>query len=121
MHGPSMPGFVRRGFTFQIDREGVAIDEPEEIVVDVGYDDLEMDEASAPEELGKRLSELAGEKVSDDEGIFDLAVYKDGELVAALVLACEDGALSLGGERSADVEEEELAAAIVEALTDTSE
>jgi hypothetical protein len=115
-----MAGFVRRGFTFQIDREGVTLDAPEEIVFNVDYEDLQLDDSSAAEEVGNRLTALTGEQVADEEGIFDLAVYRDGELVAALVLSCEEGMLSLGGERSDDVKDDELAAAIVAALTDSS-
>lgn len=112
-----MPAFESQGLSFEIDRAGVSIDEPEEIQLSVEYSDLGTDEASAPFDLGERLSALAKEKVVDEEGIFDLAVYRGRELVAALVLACEEDALALGGERVSGVEDEQLAEAIVAALS----
>jgi hypothetical protein len=108
--------FQSAGLVFAIDRTGAEIDAPHLIELDVGYDVLGIDPESAPEEMGKRLSGLFGEPIEDEEGIFDLVVSKDGAVVAALVLACEDDALALGGERSSEIDDDGLATALVRAL-----
>ena len=99
-----------------MDREGVTLESPEEITLDVDYDDAGLDPDDAPSELGRALSALTEEQVEDEEGMFALAVYRGGAPVAALSVSCEDDALNLGGERVRDITDEELAAALVEAL-----
>lgn len=111
-----MSFFERNGLRFTHDREGVAVETPYEIQIDIAYEDLAIDEDDAPAVVGKRLSKLTKSVIVDEEGIFDFAVTRDGALVAALVLACEDDALELAGERTAAITDEELAEAIYLAL-----
>lgn len=115
-HTPAVSTFHSAGLDFIVDRAGAQIEAPHLIQLDIDYAVLGIDPATAPVEIGRRLSKLLGETVDDEEGIFDLAVTKDGALVAALVLACEDEAIELGGERSAEVDDDGLATALVRAL-----
>lgn len=114
-----MTHFEAQGLSFRLDRAGALLERPEPIDIELAYDDLELAPDDAPEALGARLSRLLGESVYDEEGLYDLEVTRGGAVVAALVLACEDEALALGGERAASVSDEELAAAIAEALAPT--
>ena len=69
--------------------------------------------------LGRRLSALLGAPVSDEEGIFDLAVERDGAVVAAVQLSCgedDEDVLELLGERAPSVQVRALVEALVEAL-----
>lgn len=111
-----MSSFERNGLTFTIDHEGVTLEDSAEIEIEIDYETLAVDSESAPEKIGERLSKLTGAEIADEEGIFDLAVRREGELVAALMMACEDDALVLGGERSDGVSDEELAEALALAL-----
>jgi hypothetical protein len=112
-----MASFEQNGLRFEMDREGVEIPAPQEIQLDVDYEDLGIDPEDAASVVGRRLSALTESSVHDEEGLYDLAVRRDGTLVAALVLACEEDALSLGGERVAEIDDEALAEALVAALT----
>ena len=112
-----MTSFEAHGFTFSIDRRGVTVPSGETIDIDVDWADLGLDPAQAPTDLAARLSRLAGEAVEDEEGIFDLAVTREGRTVAALVLACEDDALELVGERASEIDDEAIAGALIAALT----
>ncbi len=116
-----MHTFESQGLVFALDRDGVEIASPDTIQIDLTCEDVGIDPDEAPEQLGARLSKLLGEDVSDDEGIFDLAVSKGGVPVAALCVSCEDEELELGGERSGAVTDEEIAAALALALTGESE
>lgn len=69
--------------------------------------------------LGRRLTALLGVPVSDEEGIFDLAVERDGAVVAAVQLSCgedDEDVLELLGERSPSLPVSALVEALVEAL-----
>lgn len=111
-----MSSFEAQGLSFRVDRAGAVLAEPEPIDVELALDELGLSSDDAPEALGERLSRLLGETVYDEEGLYDLEVSRAGVVVAALVLACEDDVLALGGERAASVTDEELAAAVAEAL-----
>jgi hypothetical protein len=108
--------FESQGLVFALDKSGAEVGSPEIVQIDVACEDADIDPARAPEIVGERLSRLLDVPVSDEEGIFDLVVSKDGAVVAALVVACEDEALALGGERTAAVTDFALASALVEAL-----
>ncbi len=112
-----MASFEQDGLSFHLDRVGVTLPTSREIQLDVDYDDLAIDPDRAADELGRRLSALTGEAVMDEEGLFDFAVYRGETLLAALVLSCEDDELSLGGERAETIDDEDLARAVVGALT----
>lgn len=111
-----MSTFHSAGLDFAVDRAGAELESPHLIQLDIGYDVLGLTAEAAPAEIGRRLSKLLGEVVEDEEGIYDLVVTKDGALVAALVLACEDDGIELGGERSEEIDDDGLAAALVRAL-----
>lgn len=111
-----MGSFQRLGLTFSVDRDGVELDPSERIDFEVAYEDLGFTDEKAPEQLGARLSELTGERVEDDDGIYDLAVHRDGALVAAVALCCEEGVLVFAGERVEGLADEDLAQALCEAL-----
>lgn len=111
-----MGSFHANGFEFRMDREGVTIPDAEAIEHEIEYDDFACAAEDASVELGERLSRLTDEAVEDEEGIFDLAVYRAGELVAALVLSVEETQLDLTGERIASVKDVELASALAAAL-----
>lgn len=119
-HTSAVSTFQSAGLVFAVDRAGALVESPHLIELDVGYDVLGIDPESAPTELGRRLSNLLGEPIEDDEGIFDLVVTKDGAVVAALVLACEEDAVALGGERSSEIDDDGLATALVRALDSAS-
>jgi hypothetical protein len=113
--------FESQGLVFALDRAGVEIANADVIQIDLSCEDAGLDPDHAAEQLGARLTKLLGEEVSDEEGMFDLAVSKDGAIVAALAVACEDDTLELGGERTAAVTDEELAAALAQALAGGTE
>ncbi len=86
---------------------------------------IEPDEASLDgdeplaELLGRRLSALLGVPVRDEEGIFDLAVEREGTVVAAVQLSCgedDEDVLELLGERAPSLPVRALVEALVEAL-----
>lgn len=112
--------FAARGLRFRFDREGAEVDGPRQAVAetiepsDAGF----VEGATLAEQLGARLSALLGETVGDDEGIFDLAVEREGAIVAAVQLSCDDDEDTLGllGERSGALAPGELASALAEAL-----
>ncbi|MFO0554158.1 MAG: hypothetical protein U0271_37605 [Polyangiaceae bacterium] len=110
-----MGSFFQNDLEFEMDHDGALVDDPEEIQLDVAYDDLKVEGDSAEAELARRLSVLTEETVEPDE-LFDLAVRRQGKIVAALVLAVQDDAVELAGERARDVTDEDLAEAIVAAL-----
>lgn len=114
----AVSGFDSNGMHFEIDRVGVEVEGPEPIEVSIALDDLDFGEDPVTE-LAARLSKLLGEAVHDEEGLYDFAVTREGELVAALVLACEEdeGTLELGGERVATVSDEDIAACVASALS----
>lgn len=111
-----MASFHQGGFAFCIDREGVTVSESEPIEHAIEYEDFGGSAERAALDLGERLSRLTGEVVEDEEGIFDLAVYRAGELVAALVLSAEEEELELTGERVTQVKDQEIAEALTAAL-----
>lgn len=99
-----------------MDREGVTVPDAETIEHEIEYEDFGCSSHDAVTEVGVRLSRLTGESVEDEEGIFDLAVYRAGELVAALVVSTEDSQLELSGERVPAVKDLELGDALTGAL-----
>jgi hypothetical protein len=111
-----MGSFEQNGLTFQSDRTGVSVDAPEEILTGLDYEDLDLEPELAAEELGRRLSALTSETIADEEGLFDLAVFRGEALVAALIVSCDDDGVDLSGERTSHVTDEELAAALLDAL-----
>lgn len=121
-HGTTLAGvsgFEQRGLRFDLDREGVSIDDPEVIQVDVDWADLGIEPDDAADEIRRRLAALTGQPLDQDE-LYDLVVSKSGHVVAALVVACEEDVLELAGERTVEVEDEELAEALLEALARAS-
>lgn len=111
-----MASFEADGLVFHIDRAGITLSPSQTIDIAVDWADLGVAAEQAPTELAARLSRLTGEAVEDEEGIFDLAVTQAGKTVAALVLACEDDALELAGERAPEIDDEALARAVIAAL-----
>lgn len=114
--------FEARGFRFRLDREGAEVSGGPARAVQAR---IEPDEASLDgdeplaELLGRRLSALLGVPVSDEEGLFDLAVERDGAVVAAVQLSCgedDEEVLELLGERSPSLPVRALVEALVEAL-----
>jgi len=108
--------FESQGLVFAIDEAGAELASSEEVQIDIALEDLEIDPETAPELLGRRLSRLVGEAIADEEGMFDLVVSREGAVVAAILVACEDEALALSGERVADITDFALASALIEAL-----
>lgn len=100
--------------TFTVDKTGTAVEDPNPIEIEIDYADLDIDAERAPEELAARILAALGTKVEDEEGIFDLVVSDGGDVVAALVLDCEEDALALAGERTKKVTDEQLAEAVIE-------
>ncbi len=81
---------------FSIDREGVELQAPadalREIDVDIDVEELELQaREDLPIQLGRRLSHLLGERVEDEEGMFDLLVRRDGTPIASLVVSAGPG------------------------------
>ncbi|WP_438006230.1 hypothetical protein WME89_47760 [Sorangium sp. So ce321] len=114
--------FEAGGFRFRLDREGAEVSEaparPVQASIDPDEAGLGGDEPLA-ELLGRRLSALLGAPVSDEEGIFDLAVEREGAVVAAVQLSCgedDEDVLELLGERAPSVQVRALVEALVEAL-----
>ncbi|WP_441292579.1 hypothetical protein ACSRUE_21235 [Sorangium sp. KYC3313] len=114
--------FEARGFRFRLDREGAEVSgaptRAVQATIDPGEAGLDGDEPLA-ELLGRRLSALLGAPVSDEEGIFDLAVERDGAVVAAVQLSCgedDEDVLELLGERSPSLPVRALVEALAEAL-----
>ena len=70
--------------TFAIDRIGAAVEEASPIEFEIEYEDLGIDADRAPEELAERIHAALGEKVEDEEGIFDFVVSDGERVVAAL-------------------------------------
>ncbi|WP_437586126.1 hypothetical protein [Sorangium sp. So ce1000] len=115
--------FEARGFRFRLDREGAEVSEAptRSIQATIEPDEAGLDDGDEPlaELLGRRLSALLGTPVSDEEGIFDLAVERDGTVVAAVQLSCgedDEDVLELLGERSPSLPVRALVEALVEAL-----
>ena len=108
------------GIRFRLDDQGAHIDGPTRPVhVEIDADDVGLaGEEPLAEALGRRLTQLFGREVQDDEGIFDLAAESQGRVVAALQLspADDDAALVLLGERGASTDERTLVEALTEAL-----
>ncbi|NUP10551.1 MAG: hypothetical protein HOW73_31265 [Polyangiaceae bacterium] len=111
-----MSSFRSGNFEFALDREGASVDDHETIELDVDYETVGIDPDEAPEQIGRRLSTLLTTEVVDEEGIFDLIVREEGRIVAALVIACEEDAIALGGERVSGIDDETIASALVDAL-----
>ncbi|AUX27502.1 hypothetical protein SOCEGT47_080930 [Sorangium cellulosum] len=114
--------FEARGLRFRLDREGVLVSEgparPVQARIDPDEAGLGGDEPLA-ELLGRRLSALLGAPVSDEEGTFDLAVEREGAVVAAVQLSCgedDEDVLDLLGERAPSLPVRALVEALVEAL-----
>ncbi len=83
--------FEARGLRFRLDREGAEVSggPARAIQATIDPDEVSLDgDEPLPELLGRRLSALLGVPVSDEEGIFDLAVERDGAVVAAVQLSC---------------------------------
>ncbi|WP_437602092.1 hypothetical protein [Sorangium sp. So ce590] len=114
--------FEAGGLRFRLDRQGAEVSGGPARAVQAR---IEPDEASLDgdeplaELLGRRLSALLGVPVSDEEGIFDLAVERDGAVVAAVQLSCgedDEDVLELLGERAPSLPVRALVEALVEAL-----
>lgn len=95
---------MAQSFSFTLDREGLVLDggevDPVEATIAcaaLGWE--EGDDDDVIDALEDRIAERTGEEVDDDEGIFDLAVHQGERLVAVLVVAVEDGAIEVHGER----------------------
>lgn len=112
---PAMP-FTRNDLDFSEDVAGAELPAGQHVEFELDYEELGIDPESAPEQLGAILSALLGSSIDDEEGLFDLAVHDDGELVATLTLSCEDDALEVVGERAASIPEATLADALLSAL-----
>ncbi|WP_437727097.1 hypothetical protein [Sorangium sp. So ce861] len=114
--------FEARGLRFRLDRQGAEVSggpaRPVQATIEPDEAGLDGDEPLA-ELLGRRLSALLGAPVSDEEGIFDLAVEREGAVVAAVQLSCgedDEDVLELLGERAPSLPVRALAEALVEAL-----
>ncbi|WP_437817614.1 hypothetical protein [Sorangium sp. So ce1078] len=114
--------FEARGLRFRLDRQGAEVSEGPARAVQARIEPdeagLDGDEPLA-ELLGRRLSALLGAPVSDEEGIFDLAVERDGAVIAAVQLSCgedDEEVLELLGERAPSLPVRALVEALVEAL-----
>ena len=108
--------FERDGFVFGLDRLGLTLEKSEVVEFELDYEELGIDPDAAPADLGAALTELLRQPVADDEGLFDLAVHRDGNLVATLTLSCEDDSLEVLGERMPSISEASLAHALLGAL-----
>ncbi len=114
-----MSAFERNGLSFAIDRVGVELASPEEIQTSIPYDQLDIGDDDVPAGvIAERISALLGESVEDEDAHFDFAVSFGGEIVAAVVIECDDddNVLFVGGERSRAVTDEQLASALAAAL-----
>lgn len=109
--------FAFEDLRFSHDRTGTELPEGRAIEFALDYDELGLDADEAPTQLGARLSALLGGVLEDEEGIFDLLVHRDGELVATLSLACEDDVLEVIGERVSSLVEAHLAEALLSELS----
>ena len=112
-----MTPFEHAGLQFTLDRHGLELEGGHAVEIELDYADLDMDPDDAPAQLGHVLTRLFESTVADEEGLFDLAVHRDGVLVATLALACEDEMLEILGERATTVSEAALAEALLENLT----
>jgi hypothetical protein len=111
--------FEANGLRFTHDLDGASVGEADTRPIDVALDPEDArltSEAPLEEQLGERLSAMLGERVQDEEGIFDLAVERAGIVVAAVQLSCDDDAIELLGERAASLTEAALCEALIEAL-----
>ncbi|AUX30796.1 MULTISPECIES: hypothetical protein [Sorangium] len=117
--------FEARGLRFRLDRQGAEVSggPARPVQARIEPDEAGLDgDAPLAELLGRRLSALLGAPVSDEEGIFDLAVERDGAVVAAVQLSCGDDdeddedVLELLGERAPSLPVRALVEALVEAL-----
>lgn len=112
--------FEARGLRFRLDHEGAqvaGVRQPVAVTiepVEAGFGEG----ATLNELLGTRLSALFGRTIGDEEGIFDLVVEREGGVVAAVQLSCDDDedVLELLGERAESLAPTVLAAALAEAL-----
>jgi hypothetical protein len=91
---------------FSLDRQGVQLPLPFESLRDIDADlDVEdlglLSNDELPSQLGSRLSSLLGEKVHDEDGIYDLVACINGQPVATLVLSAgpNDDFVNLAGSR----------------------
>ncbi|WP_437319700.1 hypothetical protein [Sorangium sp. So ce385] len=114
--------FEARGLRFRLDRQGAEVSggpaRPVQAKIAPDEAGLDGDEPLA-ELLGRRLSALLGAPVSDEEGIFDLAIERDGAVIAAVQLSCgedDEDVLELLGERAPSLPVRALVEALAEAL-----
>ena len=108
--------FEQDGFVFTLDRAGLKVHDGNPVDFELDYEELDIDPARAALDLGARLTTLLRQMVEDEEGLFDLAVHRDAQLVASLALSCEPDALEVVGERCSAVSEASLAQALLAAL-----
>lgn len=113
---------MAQSYSFTVDRDGLVLEGGATEVVeaalapaDLGWDSGDDDD-DLIDALEDRIGERTGVDVEDDEGIFDLAVRQGDRLVAVLVVAVEDGAIEVRGERLRDVPQAPVVAALTQWL-----